>query len=342
MKQLILLMCLITSISCSEEKNDKMIYENVEIFVKENGSFEDFFVIDDEFYILTNKSTYVYSEPKDRYIETDVKVKLFSKGINESYDKLEFITEFNEVNSARFLPQMDNTSICFFTRDLNYGKSDTFYKYSSGIITKLFEHENHIVWYDAVQNLFYDGYSLYKVQGNEKIKLTEKSTNSSYQLFGEKIYKLSEKGGITQLEELDASLETKKIIFSTDKKLNLDFRISDSVTFYFLQGTTEGKINLVQYRKNSFTTLMDNIDNISDDGFYVYKDLIGLITYKVDESMLGGFGGTRKSVIYSKDAGKVFNELNLEKGTLVPPYIFYKDSLFVGNLGNGILAKANL
>ena len=93
------------------------------------------------------------------------------------------------------------------------------YKYSSGTISKLFEHENHIVWYDAVQNLFYDGYSLYKVQGNEKIILTEKSTNSSYQLFGEKIFKLSEKGGIMQLEELDASLKSNKIIFSTDNKV---------------------------------------------------------------------------------------------------------------------------
>lgn len=193
-----------------------------------------------------------------------------------------------------------------------------------------------------MQNLFYDGYSLYKVQGNEKIILTEKSTNSSYQLFGEKIYKLSEKGGLMQLEELDASLKSNKIIFSTDKKLNLDFIISDSETFYFLQGTTESKINLVQYRKKSFTTVMYNIDNVSDDGFYVYKDLIGLITYKIDESMLGRFGGTRKSVIYSKDGGKIFNELKLKKETLIPPYTFYKDSLFVGNLGNGILIKSKL
>lgn len=87
---------------------------------------------------------------------------------------------------------------------------------------------------------------------------------------------------------------------------------------------------------------MYNIDNVSDDGFYVYKDLIGLITYKIDESMLGRFGRTRKSVIYSKDGGKIFNELILKKETLIPPYTFYKDSLFVGNLGNGILIKSKL
>ncbi|MDO5615209.1 MAG: hypothetical protein Q4G16_03405 [Cruoricaptor ignavus] len=341
-KVFLLLGLLIVNISCSQEKNDNMTYENVEVFIKENGDLKDFTIIDDRLYILTYKSTYVYSEPKDRYVETDGKIKLFRKEIDKSYGESDFLAEINGITSAKFYPQKVNTSIYFFTNDSYYRVSNTLYKYSSGVITKLFEHENNIVWYSAEQSLFYDGYCLYKVQGNEKIRLTEKSTNSSYQLFGEKIYKLSEKGGITQLEELEASLETKKIIFSTDKKLNLDFRISDSETFYFLQGTTESKINLVQYRKNSFTTLMNNIDNISDDGFYIYKDLIGLITYKVDENMLGGFGGTRKSVIYSKDGGKIFNELNLKKETLIPPYLFYKDSLFVGNLGNGILIKSKL
>lgn len=328
-KIFVLIGLLIVNISCSQSSKIDVDMEYNEEFIKKNGDYEKLLVSSTSLYIFTHQ----YDESfKNQHI------KIFERKLNNSIGNSKLLGKLQGRISFAFSEDNSGTIILGIW-DLN---NFLVYRYSSGIITKLFEHENHIVWYDAVRNLFYDGYSLYRVQGNEKIKLTEKSTNSSYRLFGENVYKLSDKEGITQLEELDASLETKKIIFSTDKKLNLDFRISDSVTFYFLQGTAESKINLVQYRKNSFTTLMDNIDNISDDGFYVYKDLIGLITYKVDESMLGGFGGTRKSVIYSKDGGKVFNELNLEKGTLVPPYIFYKDSLFVGNLGNGILAKANL
>ena len=75
---------------------------------------------------------------------------------------------------------------------------------------------------------------------------------------------------------------------------------------------------------------------------FALKIFVAYLSFKIDKNMLARFGGTNKQVIFSKDKGKTFNNLNLNNGILSTPYLFYKDSLFIGNLSNGSLIKRKL
>lgn len=331
-KLIFILWLLVANISCSQaNKNKEIRIENNYEFIAKNGDYEGLLLQSDNLYIFTHQ----YSKSIDKQY-----IKVFKRKISDSMDRALLLGEFNGRFSFVF-PQENANSIIFGIRDINHNTTIV-YKYSSGTFSKLFEFEKHIIWYSTKLNIFYDGYSLYKIQDNKKIRLTTEPNNTNYQLFKDKIYCFSKKENTVQLEVLNNLLDVEKQIFISDKKLNLNFRISDSGTFYFLENNIKDKTNLIRFEKGSFTTIMENLDNLSDDGFYVYKNFIGLVTFKIDENMLAGFGGTDKQVIFSKDKGKTFNNLNLNNGILSTPYLFYKDSLFIGNLSNGSLIKKKL
>lgn len=96
---------------------------------------------------------------------------------------------------------------------------------------------------------------------------------------------------------------------------------------YWLLGQ-KGEETVLQHYKEGKTTLVKTFSNDPDvfpDRLYKYKDLIVVLTGKVDENMLFGFGGTKTAIFVSQNNGKTWDKLSLEGLIYFNPISFYKD-----------------
>jgi len=136
-------------------------------------------------------------------------------------------------------------------------------------------------------------------------------------------------------------------IFSIDKEskeldsLRFDLNITDFAVVkkgdYWLLGQ-DGDRTILQHYENGKATEIKTFSedsNFFPNQLYKYNDVIVVLASKIDKSMLGGFGGTRPEMYFSKDNGLTWVNQSLGKVLYLDPVSFYKDERMTAYTGNG-------
>lgn len=141
--------------------------------------------------------------------------------------------------------------------------------------------------------------------------------------------------------------DKKEWIFSIDKQgKNLDslqFRL-DIIDFsvgenddYWLLGQ-DGDNTILQHYENKKVSIVHTFlydPPFSPKQLYKYNELIVVIGSQIDESMLGGFGGTKPIMFVSSDNGSTWKNHDLGKILYLNPISFYKDKEMTAYIGDG-------
>jgi hypothetical protein len=120
---------------------------------------------------------------------------------------------------------------------------------------------------------------------------------------------------------------------------NIDVRdvyIEEESNYWFL-GKEGDKTILKRFESGKWSEI--KVFSKSEDVFpkklHKYGDFIAVLFSGIDETLLGGFRGTRYMLYVSKDNGVSWEQIKLPDDTYVKPYIFYQDKRFVAYSGQG-------
>lgn len=144
-------------------------------------------------------------------------------------------------------------------------------------------------------------------------------------------------------------------IYSIEKESNkldslqVDLNITDFVVGengdYWLLGQ-DGDRTELQYYEDGKARVIKTFSEGSDffpKQLYKYKDVIVVLTSKIDKSMLGGFGGTKPVMYISKDNGLTWDIPSLDEELLyLKPVSFYKDERMTAYVGRGKVLTCSL
>lgn len=142
-------------------------------------------------------------------------------------------------------------------------------------------------------------------------------------------------------------------IYSFDKETNsrdsvivglpvVDFNIDKDGGIWLLG--KHGKQTVLQYHHKG---KVENVKIFSEDSefspnqLYKYNDVIVVLASQIDQSLLGGFGGTKPIMYLSKDNGTTWDKQLLKGALYLNPISFYKDEKMIAYLGLGKVLICN-
>jgi len=157
----------------------------------------------------------------------------------------------------------------------------------------------------------------------------------TYELIREN-YKVREQNELYIINK-DENRDSLRIEFNT-----IDF-IVDNEGVLFL-GKEEGGITLNNIGKTGEvnTTSIIRSKNLEPKKIYKHKKFIAILSSLINESALGGFGGSEYRLHLSFDNGKTFIEEKLPIDNYVSPITFYKDEKIIIYSGAGRISVCDL
>lgn len=173
-----------------------------------------------------------------------------------------------------------------------------------------------------------------------------KPVKKSY-FYNGKVYLLTQ-----EFSKQDYKIQEQNNLFILDKngkknclkmKNNVEDFVVDKegITFLIKQKDTafvEFLLNDGQYNK----VKLSNEKNLNLKRIHKYKDFIAILTSKVDEYLLGGFGGTKYQLYFSYDGGKTYSKEEIPINDFVGDISFFKDEKVFIYSGLGRVSICNL
>jgi len=106
---------------------------------------------------------------------------------------------------------------------------------------------------------------------------------------------------------------------------------------YWFLGKVEENTTLKRYKNGKWKEIkvFSKSEDVFPERLHKHGDFIAVLFSGIDDTLLGGFGGTRYMLYVSKDNGENWEQIKLPNDTYVKPYIFYQDKRFVAYSGQG-------
>lgn len=207
-------------------------------------------------------------------------------------------------------------------------------------VIKFFKKEHGSFNYSIIINKYIEG-SLHS-KGDKLMKITSKGETIIHSLNENVQNPIYKEGSVyfigipNKLFKVNISSFHSSFIQYKDMKI-LDFKIT-GVNSYFILGELNGKTILMKYENGKWEEeerFFHKNKNYRGSKLHLYNDFIGVLTYKVDDKILYGLGGTNYRLIVSKNKGVNWEIVNLPIDTFTQPSLFYQNKKFICYSGNG-------
>lgn len=325
-----------------------VVYNENETGLKlKEESFSKILIKDETFYLLGTNNDSDLSKSKsivyksNNYCKNWTEVFSDKGNIANGYIALNELNFFEEVYSDNSL---NNTSLSLINRDsvihsfkINSSVKGVFIdNYGKGAVVinnSFLAKDNAVFWttdnfksYDSI----YFGKSIKKSHFfNGKVYLlTYELTRKNYEVKEKnEIYIIDRNGNRDSLQE----------------KYNIDDFVVD-INGILLLGVQEEKVALDYLLENGEVRTMSfsREKNLTPEKVYKYNNFIAVLVSKINESALGGFGGTQYQLYLSFDDGQTFKKETLPISDFVGPITFYKDEKIIVYSGAGRISVCNL
>lgn len=340
LKQFSYFLMLSLTLSCSGKNSQS-------ILIKSNlnpGQFNEF--------IIGDRRTYIIGEEKEKS-DFSAYQTVFYKSSRNDYKSWEKIN--TSVPGMNQLAVSNNENIFIVNKVLKSGDS-----YSSAKII-LFKFDTRNEKYEYLYNFGKEfiksihfineniGYIFSRVEGTNFIKETKdggKSWNKILELKGSvgrtykgngKIYFSSRTKDAKSISLYSFDLQSQKIELLVEKGFKFeDFHV-DNCKNYWLLGKSEGSEAILKRCNKGGKCSNVSYFPFNTKKIHKYGSFIAVLTYGVDESLLGGLGGTRYLLHVSYDNGNHWQEISFPDENYVKPFIFYQDEFFLAYSGDGKL-----
>lgn len=256
-----------------------------------------------------------------------------------SYTNDKFIYLLNQMFVSDY--SIKDAQSVLYRLDRHSAKLDTLFNFKSEYIKSIHFYSDKI------------GYAFSRYDGEYSLKVTRDGGSTWTALFelkgiidkclfaNNKIYFTSwtTDAKSTALYYIDLGLQRIEILHKDDLHIR-DFYIESSGDYWLVADAAESASTL--YKSNGGDLKEVKLFQNSCKSMYKEGDFIAIVTYNVDESILGGLGGTRYDLYASFDGGNNWKQIPIPIDNYITPYIFYSDKLFLAYSGDGKLTYIDL